>query len=90
MGVANSVIHVMNFLFSYDQKTTIAMIDQYLTPLQDPKNKHPLNSLEDLLLELPLNLLALVIGSRLAVQGKQSTQVELGGLEKLDLADVDL
>lgn len=67
------------------------MIDPYLTPLQDPKNKHPsLNSLEDLLLELPLNLLALVIGSRLAVQGKQSTQVELGGLEKLDLADVDL
>lgn len=43
-----------------------------------------------MLLELPLHLLALVISGRLAVQGKQSAQVELGGLEELDLADVDL
>lgn len=63
----------------------------WLTSIWHPfKIKTPLNSLKDRLLELPLNLLALVIGSRLAVEGKQSTQVELGGLEELDLADVDL
>lgn len=54
------------------------------------QSKHPLNVLKDLLLELPLNLLALVVGGGLAVQSKESTEVELGGLEELDLTDVDL
>lgn len=76
----------MNFLLSYDQKAMIA-IDQYLTSLQ---KKIPLNRLEDLLLELPLNLLALVISRRLAVKSQESTQVELGRLQKLHLANVDL
>ena len=52
--------------------------------------KKPLNSLEDRLLELPLHLLALVISRGLAVEGEESTQVELGRLEKLHLADVNL
>lgn len=49
-----------------------------------------LNGLQNLLLELPLNLLALVIGGRLAVERKESTKVELGLLEQLNLANVDL
>lgn len=49
-----------------------------------------LNLLQDTLLELPLNLLALVISARLAVQSHQGTKVELGGLEQLNLSDVDL
>lgn len=63
------------------------MIDQYVTP---PRITLTLNSLKDLLLELSLNLLALVIRRRLSVQVQQSTQVELGGLEELHLANVDL
>lgn len=50
----------------------------------------PLYVLENLLTELPLNLLALLIRARLAVESHQSTEVELGRLEELDLADVDL
>lgn len=49
-----------------------------------------LNLLQDTLLELPLNLLALVISARLAVQSHQGTKVELGGLEQLNLSDVDV
>lgn len=48
------------------------------------------NLLEDTLLELPLNLLALVVGTRLAVESHQCSKIELGRLEQLDLADVDL
>lgn len=77
----------MNFFVFLYQKTTTAMVDQYLTPLQ---NEIPLNSFEDRVLELPLNLLALVISGRLAVEGQESTQVELGGLQELDLANVNL
>lgn len=53
-------------------------------------NEIPLNALEDLLLEFPLNLLALVIGGRLTVQGEEGTQVKLGRLQELHLANVDL
>ena len=50
----------------------------------------PLNLLKDSLLELTLNLLARVVLARLAVETKESTKVELGCLEELDLSDVDL
>ena len=63
------------------------MIGRYLTSIPIKK---PLNSLKNLVLELPLNLLALVISGGLAVESQQSTQIKLGGLEKLNLADVDL
>jgi len=63
------------------------MIDQYFTSLQ---NENPLNSLKDLLLELPLHLLALVISCGLAVESQEGTQVELGRLEQLHLANVDI
>jgi hypothetical protein len=46
--------------------------------------------LQDNLLELALNLLAILTTARLAVQRQQSTQVELGLLQHLDLANVDL
>lgn len=49
-----------------------------------------LHLVKDTLLELPLNLLPLLVGDRLAVESHESTQVELGLLEKLDLADVNL
>ena len=49
-----------------------------------------LDLLQDGLLELPLNLLTRLVSSRLAVQTEESTEVELGCLEKLDLADVYL
>ena len=58
-------------------------------PSAFPKTS-PLYVLEDLLTELALNLLALLIRARLAVESHQRTQVELGRLEELDLADVDL
>jgi hypothetical protein len=61
-----------------------------LCPPRANKPKSLLNLLENTLLELPLNLLALVIRTRLAVQSHQGTKVELGGLEQLDLSDVDL
>lgn len=50
----------------------------------------PLHALEDLLLEVALNLLAGLVGGGLAVEGKEVAEVELGCLEELDLADVDL
>jgi hypothetical protein len=49
-----------------------------------------LNLLENNLLELPLNLLALVVRCRLAVEGHEGAEVELGRLQQLDLADVYL
>lgn len=48
------------------------------------------NLLQDTLLELPLDLLALIVRTRLAVQGHQSSQVKLGSLEELDFANVNL
>ena len=78
----------MNFFcFPITQETIIVMVDQYLIPLQ---NEKPLNSLKDGLLELPLHLLALVVGSRLTVESEQSTEVKLGRLEQLNLANVNL
>lgn len=59
-------------------------------PAQCVPNNNPLYRFEDLLTELPLHLLTLLIRARLAVQGHQGTKVELGLLEELDLADVDL
>lgn len=50
----------------------------------------PLHLFQDTLLELPLHLLARLVGSRLAVEGEQAAQVELGLLEQLNLTDVDL
>ena len=49
-----------------------------------------LDLLKNALLELPLHLLTLLVRRGLAVQVHESTQVELGRLEELDLADVDL
>lgn len=48
------------------------------------------NSLQNRLLEFPLNLVALVIRRGFTVQVQQSTEIELGRLEQLDLANVDL
>lgn len=53
-------------------------------------NSFSLYLLEDALLEFTLDLLAVLVGGRLAVQRHQGTQVELGRLEQLDLADVHL
>lgn len=55
-----------------------------------PHSINLLYGLEDLLTELPLNLLASIVGTGLAVESHESTEVELGLLEELDLADVDL
>jgi hypothetical protein len=55
-----------------------------------PCSMRLLDLLQHTLLELPLNLLALVIRTRLAVQRHQSTQVELGSLQQLNLANVNL
>ena len=49
-----------------------------------------LDILEHTLLKLALDLLTLVVGPRLAVQSHEGTEVELGCLQQLDLADVDL
>ena len=49
-----------------------------------------LHLLEDGLLEFPLHLLAGIVLGRLAVKGEESTKIELGLLEELDLADVHL
>lgn len=48
------------------------------------------NTLQDGLLEFPLHLVALVIGCRFTVQVQESTEVELGGLEELNLANVNV
>lgn len=49
-----------------------------------------LDLLKNALLEFPLNLLTLLVRRGLAVQVHQGTEIEFGGLEELDLADVDL
>lgn len=49
-----------------------------------------LNVLQNTLLELSLDLLTLLVGARLAVESHQSTEVELGRLQQLDLADVNV
>lgn len=49
-----------------------------------------LDALQHRLLELPLDLLALVVGVGLAMEGEEGTEIELRLLEDLDLADVDL
>jgi hypothetical protein len=59
-------------------------------PSPFPVTTNPLYRLEDSLAELTLHLLALLIGSSLAVQSHQRTQIELRLLQELDLADVDL
>lgn len=51
---------------------------------------HPLYGGKNLLLELALNLVALLVGGRLAVESHKRAKVELGRLEELDLADVNL
>jgi hypothetical protein len=58
--------------------------------LNSPVLKKNLHVLQNGLLELPFNLLARIVLGRLSVKGEQSTEVELGRLEELDLADVDL
>jgi hypothetical protein len=52
--------------------------------------QYRLDLLQDTLLELPLNLLALVVRPRLAVESHEGAEVEPGLLQQLDLADVDL
>jgi hypothetical protein len=52
--------------------------------------QHRLNLLKNALLELALHLLALLVCGGLTVEGHERAEVELGLLEKLDLADVDL
>jgi hypothetical protein len=68
------------------------MVNVHHTPTTLKRNYKVmrLNVLQHTLLELPLDLLALVVGARLAVQGHQSTEVELRCLQQLDLADVYL
>ena len=46
--------------------------------------------IQHLLLELSLNLLSRLVCVRLAVEVKKSAKVELGSLQELDFADVDL
>ena len=60
------------------------------------RNPHAITQLthlyfiQHLLLELPLNLLTLLVCVRLAVEVKKSAKVELGCLQELDFADMDL
>lgn len=63
------------------------------TKVKEPRFILPvenLDLLEDGLLELPLHLLAGIVLGGLSVKGEKSTKVELGLLQKLNLADVDL
>lgn len=46
--------------------------------------------LKNALLELTLHLLALLVRGRLAVESQETAEIELGSLQQLDLADVDL
>jgi hypothetical protein len=48
------------------------------------------DGLKNLFLELPLNLLALVISRRFPVEVQQGTEIKLRGLKELDLADMDV
>ena len=50
----------------------------------------PLHLFEYPLLEFPLYLLALLVCAGLAVEVHEGTEVELGLLQELDLADVNL
>jgi len=59
-------------------------------PRASPIMTHTLYRLKNRLLEVPLDLLTLVVSARLAVEGHERTEVELGRLEELDLADVNL
>lgn len=54
------------------------------------QSPHKSDGLEDLLLELPFNLVALVISRRFPMQVQQGTKVKLRGLEEFDLADMNL
>jgi len=49
-----------------------------------------LHIFQNLLLELPLDLLTRLVSSRLAMKSKQSTKIKLGCLEQLDFADIDV
>jgi hypothetical protein len=58
---------------------------------QCPGTRSHSYALQDLLLELAvLHLLAGVVGGGLAVKGEEVAQIELGCLQKLDLAHMDL
>lgn len=49
-----------------------------------------LDTLKNLLLELPLNFLALVVSRRFSMQVQQRTKIKFRRLQQLDLADMDL
>lgn len=49
-----------------------------------------LHFLKNTLLELPLDLLTRLVRGGLAVESQQGAELELGLLEQLDLADVNL
>lgn len=55
-----------------------------------PGFENNLHVLQNGLLELAVNLLTSIVLGRLSVEGEEGTEVELGLLEELDLADVDL
>ena len=56
-----------------------------------PSIGSPLHLVQNSLLELAiLDLLTRIIGCRLAVKREQIAEIELGCLEELDFADVDL
>ena len=55
-----------------------------------PVMQYRLDLIQDTLLELPLNLLTLVVRPRLAVESHEGAEVEPGLLQQLDLADVYL
>lgn len=52
--------------------------------------RRPSDLLKDTLLELPFDLLSLIVGTGIAVESHQGTEVEFGRLQQLDLADLDL
>jgi len=49
-----------------------------------------LHRLQNLLLEFPLHLLALLICRRFTVKIQERTEIELGRLQQLDFSDVNL
>ena len=75
------------------QNASTSQKDNRLAQYQPvPQCANCLHVLEDSLLELAvtLDLLARVVGGGLAVEREEVAEVELGCLEELDLADVDL
>ena len=67
------------------------MIDECSLPMPAATSSIPLHLLQHRLLELAvLDLLAGVVGGGLAVQREQVAEIELGCLQKLDFANVDL